>query len=165
MWRITRLKHPDGVITHHECEYKYRESKKLQEGLDIDKSPPQQSTPEKSAPEKGGRDGIYEGKTSGKSIRYVAWAAGSLITLAILCINDGSFSRHGFFAGDIKDAMVFDLLTDIICEFGAYLSTARSVAYFLWFACLAGGVYLSWKYRFKTAKIVGAVLKNIHEKA
>ncbi|WP_345888178.1 hypothetical protein [Shewanella algae] len=102
---------------------------------------------------------------SDKTIRYIAWATGSLIVLAILFINDGSFSRYGLFASEIKDTMIYDFLIDIVREFGVYLSTARSWAYFLWFACLGGGIFISWKYRFKTADIVGKIFKNIHEKA
>jgi hypothetical protein len=38
-----------------------------------------------------------------KTIRYIGIGIGFLITLAILYVNDGSFSEYGFFASDIKE--------------------------------------------------------------
>ena len=102
---------------------------------------------------------------SDKTIRYIAWGVGSLIVLAILFINDGSFSRYGLFASSINKTMVYDLFKDVVREFGVYSSTARSWAYFLWFACFGFGVFLSWKYRFKTSRILSHIFKSIHDKA
>jgi hypothetical protein len=94
--------------------------------------------------------------------------------LAILYVNnDGSFSEYGFFASDseygffasdIKHTMIYDLLKDIVRKFGARYSTRGSWAYFLWFSCLAGGVWFSWEMRFKIARIITKVFKSIDEK-
>lgn len=100
-----------------------------------------------------------------KTIRYIGIGVGSLITLAILYVNDGSFSKYGFFASDIKHTMIYDLLRNIVGGFGAHYSTTKSWAYFLWFACLAGGVWFSWKIRFKIASVITKVFKSIDEKA
>ncbi|VVH55663.1 hypothetical protein [bacterium endosymbiont of Bathymodiolus sp. 5 South] len=100
-----------------------------------------------------------------KTIRYIGIGIGFLITLAILYVNnDGSFSEYGFFASDIKHTMIYDLLKDIVRKFGARYSTRGSWAYFLWFSCLAGGVWFSWEMRFKIARIITKVFKSIDEK-
>ena len=100
-----------------------------------------------------------------KTVRYISWGVGALLVLALLFLNDGSFSRYGLFATDIKHTMVYDFLKDIVREFGTRSSTSRILAYFLWFGCFGGGIFISWKYRFKTAKIVKTILNSIHEKA
>lgn len=100
-----------------------------------------------------------------KNVRYISWGVGSLLVLAILFLNDGSFSRYGLFASEIKHTMMYDFLKDLVREFGTRSSTSRTIAYFLWFGCFGGGVFISWKYRFKTANIVKKITKSIHEKA
>ncbi len=99
-----------------------------------------------------------------KTMRYIGVGMGSLITLLILYLNDGSFSKYGFFASDIKHTIIYNLLKDIVREFGAHYSTGRSLAYFLWFTCLAVGVWFSWKIRFKIANVITKILKSIDEK-
>jgi len=42
--------------------------------------------------------------------------------------------------------------------------TEEEIAYFLWFVCFSGGVFLSWKYRVKMAYILIKMIKAIHEK-
>ena len=104
-----------------------------------------------------------------KTIRYISVGIGTLITLAVLYIKDED--RYlGFFAPDIKHTMVYDLLRDILREFGLR-SWSWEWAYCLWFACLAGGVWFSWKMRYKIANVITKiiesirrVIKNIHEK-
>lgn len=99
-----------------------------------------------------------------KVVRYLAVGVGALVTLAILYLNGGSFVHHGLFASKIKYTMVFHLLKTCTKVFVSS-STAGDWAYLLWFACLGGGVFLSWKSRFKTAGVLAKVIKTIHEKA
>ncbi|WP_067866816.1 hypothetical protein [Neptuniibacter marinus] len=100
---------------------------------------------------------------SEKIVRYAAICIGLAVTLAILYINDGNFSRYGLFAQSIKDTAAFDILRQIAKEFTRY-STARNWAYFLWFVCLGTGLLLSWKCRFKTATVLTKLIKYIHKK-
>jgi hypothetical protein len=100
-----------------------------------------------------------------KIVRYISWGVGSLLVLALLVLNDDSFSMYGLFATDIKDTMVYDFLKDIVRDFPIRSSTSRTLAYFLWFGCFGGGIFISWKCRFKTAKIAKTILNSIHEKA
>lgn len=99
-----------------------------------------------------------------KTIRYIAWLAGSLLAIALLFINDYSFSDYGLFASDINETMVYEFLKGIVREFGANSSTARGWAYFLWFVCLAGSIVLSWRHRYKSASVLAEIFKTIHEK-
>jgi len=100
-----------------------------------------------------------------KTFRYISWVVGSLLVLTLLFLNDDSFSRYGLFATDIKDTMVYDFLKDIVRYFGVRSSTSRILAYFFWFVFFGVGIFISWKYRFKTTKIVKTIFKSIHEKA
>ena len=100
-----------------------------------------------------------------KSERYIAWGLGIILTLAILFLNNGSFSRYGFFASDIQHTMLYDSLKDSLRRFDISSSASRNLAYFLWFSLFGLGVYMSWKHRFKTATIVHRVLSRIHDNA
>jgi predicted RNA-binding Zn-ribbon protein involved in translation (DUF1610 family) len=91
-----------------------------------------------------------------KIVRYLAIGVGILITMAILHIDAGSFVDDGLFAWNIQDTMVFELLKH---------RNDEEIAYVLWFVCFGGGVFLSWKYRLKTAGILIKVIKTIHKKA
>ncbi len=61
--------------------------------------------------------------------------------------------QGGLFGSDINDTMVFDFYVD--------LTRTKGGAYFFWWVTLVGGIYLSWKYRFKTVKI----LEKLHDAA
>ena len=100
-----------------------------------------------------------------KTIRYISWGVGSLLFLVILFLNDGSFSRYGLFASEIKHTIIYDILRGVVRKFGAGSSTSRDLAYFLWFVCLGGGIFISWKYRFMSSNLVKKILNAIHEKA
>jgi hypothetical protein len=55
--------------------------------------------------------------------------------------------------------MAFELLRGLIGGYGH-----KEEAYFLWFVCFGGGVFLSWKCRFKMAGVLIRVTKAIHKK-
>ena len=100
-----------------------------------------------------------------KNVRYISWAIVSLMCLAILMINDGSFSRHGLFVTDINDTMIYELYRGIARSANAGFSASKNWAYFLWYLTLATSIFISWKIRFKTAVVIGKILSNLHEKA
>lgn len=109
--------------------------------------------------------GTQEKVETNKTERYLAWGGGTIFTLILLLINSGSFLKYGLLANDIPHTMVYDFLKDGLREFGARSSTSRSLAYFLWYVVFGGGVFVSWKFRFKTASVVHTVLRNIHKNA
>ena len=97
-----------------------------------------------------------------KIVRYISIGIGVLITFLILHIYNGSFVDDGLFAWYIQDTMVFELLRSFIHEFD--YRNDEEIAYFLWFVCCSGGVFLSWKYRVKPAGILIKMIKAVHEK-
>ena len=98
-----------------------------------------------------------------KIVRYISIGIGVLITFIILHIYNESFVDGGLFAWYIQDTMVFELLRGFIHEID--YRNDEEIAYFLWFVCFGGGVFLSWKYRVKTAGVLIKMIKAVHEKA
>jgi hypothetical protein len=97
---------------------------------------------------------------SEKTIRYITWASTSLVVIAFLFIRGRYSFGHGLFTSEIEYTMVFNFVEHFV---SSYLAIKRW-GYFLWFVCLGGGLFISWKYRFKTASIISNVFKNINEK-
>ena len=98
-----------------------------------------------------------------KIVRYISIGIGVLITFIILHIYNESFVDGGLFAWYIQDTMVFELLRGFTHEID--YRNDEEIAYFLWFVCFGGGVFLSWKYRVKTAGVLIKMIKALHEKA
>ncbi|MBT6048897.1 MAG: hypothetical protein HOG49_19035 [Candidatus Scalindua sp.] len=111
-----------------------------------------------------------------KTVRYIAIGIGVAITLALLYINDYPLfqprfpryvgteplpaSYYGFFASKIEHSKAFKILYRSIS-----IPHSKEIAYYLWLMCFGGGVFLSWKYRFKTAKVIIKVIRTIHKNA
>jgi len=68
-------------------------------------------------------------------------------------VNDGDFSRYGFFAARIKYTIVYNFFDDI-------LDFSNGVSYLLWWVSFFVGVFASWKSRFKGVNLI----KRIQEK-
>jgi len=101
---------------------------------------------------------------SNKTIRYIAIMLGVITTLIVTFSADSSYIRSGMFDSEVERTLLYNILKDIIKAFGAYTSTSKKWAYFLWFIFLIGGLYSAWRFRFKTASIITKISKSIHEK-
>lgn len=102
-----------------------------------------------------------------KIIRYMGFSIGVLFTLVILYINDALFYNYlgykDFFASSVKKSMIYNFILDALC--GNYrrgcFNNYGTQAYVLWFLSFIIGTWISWKYRFKTAKLINKIHTKI----
>ncbi len=117
--------------------------------------------PKDSQPVQNKITSVRAKNNTNKFERYCAWAVGSILILGVMFINNSSFVRYGFFASNINQTMMFDLLQNIFGGIGKY-SNSRNYSYFSWFVCFSLGILLSWKCRFDVAEILKKLLMKIH---
>lgn len=85
-----------------------------------------------------------------KIMRYVGISVGVLLTLIIL--YTGAYIEIG-----IRNTIIYDIFRNFELN--------RELAHILWYLCLLIGFWLSWKYHFKTARIISKISAKIHKKA
>lgn len=106
---------------------------------------------------------INETSLTDKAIKYFGLFVGVLLVFILLLINENTFG-YGLFANDIYNTWVYNfLIENIVGSEKYYDSDEEFLAYFLWFLCFGIGVFLSWKYRVKTANLISKILTKIHK--
>jgi len=104
-----------------------------------------------------------------KTIRYIGIGVWIVIIWGILHLNysydiSRSHSRYDLFTSHINKTICFNILH---CEshYRCLLSQTfvDIFSYCFWFLCLAGGVWFSWKIRFKTASVITKIFRRIHK--
>ncbi|WP_146909610.1 hypothetical protein [Arenimonas daejeonensis] len=85
-----------------------------------------------------------------KKLRLLAFALGSLITLAMLLLESRPWSRFGIFTSEIHYTISYAFLHDFAALFDrppySFPALYRA-SLFLWLCCLGVGVTVSWRLR------------------
>lgn len=90
-----------------------------------------------------------------KTLRYIGLGFGIVLTLIILYF--GAYVEIGGYSDfNIRNTVIYDIFRNFVFS--------RNLSYVLWYLVLFVGLWLSWKYRLKLAKIIKKLTTIIHKK-